>query len=101
MLKTCTIEAVAPPWFAPVQQQLDNIQQQLNNIVQQLNQIVTKGSRVCPIPMSLDPLLSLDSLHATPRHSMLQMEMGHPLHLKLSFLWMDQIQQHLLFVHFA
>jgi len=29
--------AVAPPWFAPVQQQLDNIQQQLNDIQQQQN----------------------------------------------------------------
>lgn len=48
--------------------------------------------------MSLDPL---DPLHATPRHSMLQMEKGHSSHLKLSFLWMEQIQQHLLFVHFC
>jgi peptidoglycan hydrolase CwlO-like protein len=57
VLKTLAIEAVAPPWFAPVQQQLNNMQQQLNNIQeeqnnirQQLNQIDTKASRVCPYP---------------------------------------------------
>ena len=31
---------------------------------------------------------------------MLQMKMGQSSHLKLSFLWMEQIQLHLLFVHF-
>lgn len=46
VLKTFAIEAVAPPWFAPVQQQLNNIQQQLNRID-------TKASRVCPYPCLL------------------------------------------------
>ncbi|KIK03148.1 hypothetical protein K443DRAFT_121597 [Laccaria amethystina LaAM-08-1] len=36
---------VAPPWFAPVQQQLNNIHQQLNNIQRQLNRTDAKGSR--------------------------------------------------------
>ena len=53
VLKTFAIEAVAPPWFAPVQQQLNNIQQQLNNFQQQLNRIDTKASRVCPYPCLL------------------------------------------------
>ncbi|KAF8332441.1 hypothetical protein F5887DRAFT_996824 [Amanita rubescens] len=38
--------AVAPPWFAPVQQQqLNGIQQEQNNIRQQLNRIDNKASR--------------------------------------------------------
>jgi len=63
-LKTFAIEAVAPPWFAPVQQQLNDMQQQLNDMQQQLNnmqqeqngirqqliRIDTKASRVCPYP---------------------------------------------------
>ena len=54
VLTTFAIEAAAPLWFAPVQQQL-------NNIEQQLHRVDTKTTRVCPYPC----LLTL--LHVTPR----------------------------------
>lgn len=67
MFKTFAIEAAAPPWFEPVQQQLNNMQLQLNdidnrlnnmdnrlnNMNNRLNQIDVKASRVRPYPCLL------------------------------------------------
>lgn len=61
-LKTFATEAVAPPWFAPIQQQLNNFglelnnicnEQRLDNIEQRLHRADTKASRVCPHPFLL------------------------------------------------